>query len=275
MPKGSSRKPRQMSKKMTKQVETIVEKALAEELEEKRAISQYQAKSIESVIASGNVLTNQTNYFDLLAPITQVANSRSLSGAPGGAYGFRIGDEINLKKVIIKGYCYLPDLTAANQGNTQIGVRVMILKQKDKDSYGGFRADSHANKLLLDTVGVSGYQGPGQFNGAPLYLVREINRNEYAVRYDKVIHLSRDYIGGSSTSTKFAASSSKALKFFEHELTFGKGKKLNFTDGASIVPNNFPYLLVVGQVNMADPAVAVPAGTAKLTMSSTAVYTDA
>lgn len=264
-----------MSKKMTKQVEQIVEKALTEELEEKRAISQYQAVNINNVIPSGDVTSNDTNYFDLLAPITQTVNSRAFPGAPGGAYGFRIGDEINLKKVIIKGYVYLSDVTSTDQLNTQIGARIMILKQKDKDSFAGFRADSHANKLLLDTVGVSGYQGPGAFNGAPLDLVREINRNEFAVRYDKVINLSRDYIGGSSTTNKFAASSGKAIKFFEHELTFGKGKKMTFTDGASNTPNNFPYMLVVGQVNMANPEASVLNGTVRMTVTSTAVYTDA
>lgn len=275
MPKGSSRKPKTMSKNMVKQVEKVVEKALSEELEEKRAIQQYEGKGINNVIASGNVTSNNTNYFDLLAPITQVANSRSATGAPGGAYGFRIGDEVNLKRVKIKGFAYLTDVTAAQQLNTHIGVRIMILKQKDKDSSVGFRADSHANKLLLDQVGASGYQGPGSFNGAPLDLIREINRNEYSVRYDKVIYLSRDLIGGTSNTTRYSASTQKALKFFEHELTFGKGKKLNFTDGASISPNNFPYLLVCGQVNMADPTTSQPDGLTEISFTSTAEYTDA
>lgn len=275
MPKGSSRKPKSMSKNMVKQVEKVVEKALTEELEEKRAISQYEGKDIKNVIPSGDQTTNTNSYLDLMAPITQVANSRAFPGAPGGAYGFRIGDEINLKKVIIKGYCYLTDISSADALNTQVGVRVMILKQKDKDSFAGFRADSHANKLLLDTVGGSGYQGPGQFNGGPLDLIREINRNEYSVRYDKVIHLSRDSYQGSSTSTRFPLSSNKQLKFFEHELTFGKGKKINFTDGASNTPNNFPYLLVIGQANMANPGAVVPDGMTKISVTSTAVYTDA
>lgn len=275
MPKGASRKSKSMSKNMTKQVEKIVEKALEEELEEKRAIQQYEDKQVHNVIPSGDVTTDLNSYFDLLAPITQVANSRATIGAPGGAYGMRIGDEINIKRVKIKGFCYLSDLTSADQMNTQVGVRVMILKQKDKDSYAGFRADSHANKLLLDTVGASGYQGPGQFNGGPLDLIRDINRNEYSVRYDKVIHLSRDFIQGTSTSTRYSTSSSRQLKFFEHDLTFGKGKKLNFTDGASTTPNNFPYLLVVGQVNMANPTTVVPDGMVRISFSSTAEYTDA
>lgn len=256
-------------------IRKIVQEELAEELEEKRCISQYENKSINTVIPSGDVITNQTNFFDILAPIKQVVDTRAETGSPDGAYGFRVGDEINLKSVKIKGMVYLNDLTSDQAQNTSIGVRVMILKQKDKNSYAGFRADAHTNKLLLDTVGASGYQGPGPFNGSPLDLRREINRNEYSVRYDKTFYLSRDYIQGTSTSTRFAISSNNSLRFFEHDLTFGNGKKLTFTDGASTTPNQFPYLLVVGQAGMKDPTTAIQPGLARISVSSTAIYTDA
>lgn len=256
-------------------IRKIVQEELAEELEEKRAISQYENKSINTVIPSGDVLLNENNFFDILAPITQVANTRADTGAPGGAYGFRVGDEIMLKSVKIKGMVYLNDLTSAQAENTCVGVRVMILKQKDKNSYAGFRADAHTNKLLLDTVGASGYQGPGPFNGSPLDLRREINRNEYSVRYDKTFYLSRDFIQGTSTTTRYATSSNNSLRFFEHDLTFGNGKKLSFTDGASTTPNQFPYLLVVGQAGMKDPTTSIQDGLAAISVSSTAIYTDA
>lgn len=268
-------RPKSSGKSLEKNIRKVVQEELAEELEEKRCISQYENKSINTVIPSGDVTANQNNFFDILAPITQVANSRAETGAPGGAYGFRLGDEINLKKVKIKGMVYLNDLTSAQAVNTCVGVRVMILKQKDKNSYDGFRADAHTNKLLLDTVGASGYQGPGAFNGSPLDLRREINRNEYSVRYDKTFYLSRDFIQGTSTSTRFATSSNNSLRFFEHDLTFGNGKKLTFTDGASNTPNQFPYLLVVGQAGLKDPTTSIENGLAAVSVSSTAIYTDA
>lgn len=262
-------------KSLEKNIRKVVQEELAEELEEKRAISQYENAEIATVIASGDVTLNQTNFFDLLAPITQVGNSRADTGSPDGAYGMRVGDEINIKKVKIKGFVYLSDLTSASAENTRIGVRVMILKQKDKESYAGFRADAHTNKLLLDTVGATGYQGAGAFNGGPLDLRREINRNEFSVRYDKTFYLSRDFIQGTSGSTRFATSSNNALKFFEHDLTFGNGKKLTFTDGTATTPNQFPYLLVVGQAGMCDPTTAVVDGLCRVSVSSTAIYTDA
>ncbi len=268
-------RPKSSGKSREENIRKIVQEELAEELEEKRAISQYEDKSINTVVPSGDVLLNQANFFDILAPIKQTVNTRDDTGAPGGAYGFRVGDEINLKKVKIKGMVYLKDLTSAQQQNTSVGVRVMILKQKDKNSFAGFRADAHTNKLLLDTVGASGYQGPGAFNGSPLDLRREINRNEFSVRYDKTFYLSRDYIQGTSNTTKFAISSDKSLRFFEHDLTFGNGKKITFTDGQSDTPNNFPYLIVVGQAGMKDPNTSVENGLCAITVSSTAIYTDA
>lgn len=262
-------------KSLEKNIRKVVQEELAEELEEKRAISQYEDAEVATVIPSGDQTGNLNNFFDLLAPITQVANTRADTGSPGGAYGFRVGDEINLKKVKIKGMVYLSDITSASAENTRIGIRVMILKQKDKESFAGFRADAHTNRLLLDTVGASGYQGPGQFNGSPLDLRREINRNEFSVRYDKTFYLSRDFIQGTSGSTRFATSSNNSLKFFEHDLTFGNGKKLTFTDGASNTPNQFPYLLVVGQAGMCDPTSAIVDGLCRVSVSSTAIYTDA
>jgi len=265
-----------MSKKMTKQVETIVNKALAEELEEKRAIQQQDNVTIPNTIASGDV-TNVNNYQVLLPPINQVlANTKTGTIAPGqeGAYGFRIGDEINLKSVKIKGYVSMRDVTTDDNRQCKIGVRVMILKQKDKDSYAGFLADSHADKLLLDQVNSNSQQGPGLFDGSPLDLIKDINRNEFAVRYDKLFYLSRDVISGSGSS-RVSVSSKDTLRFFEHELTFGNGKKLNFTDGASTTPNNFPYLMVVGAADMTDPTTTIPSGLVAVTYNSVAVYTDA
>lgn len=276
MPKGSSRKPKTMSKNMTKQVEKIVDKALAEEIEEKRAIQQKDAVQLLNTIASGDV-TTIANFNELLPPIKQVlANTKTGTIVPGqeGAYGFRVGDEINLKSVKIKGYVNMIDVTTDQADQAKIGVRVMILKQKDKASYAGFLADAHTDKLLLDQVNSVGQMGPGVFDGSPLDLMKDINRNVFSVRYDKLMYLSRDVITG-GTSGRLSVSSKDSLKFFEHELTFGNGKKLDFTDGASTTPNNFPYLLVVGAADLANPNTTIPSGLVRLTYNATAVYTDA
>ncbi len=274
MPKGSSKKT--MSKKMTKQVESIVNKALSEELEEKRAIQQKDNVGIPATIASGDV-TTVANFQSLLPPINQVlANTKTGTIVPGqeGAYGFRIGDEINLKSVKIKGYVSMKDVTTDDNRDCKIGVRVMILKQKDKESYAGFLGDAHTDKLLLDQVNTAGQQGPGLFDGSPLDLIKDINRNEFSVRYDRLFYLSRDVITGSG-STRVSVGTKNTLKFFEHELTFGNGKKLSFTDGASTTPNNFPYLMVVGAADLVDPLTTIPNGLVSVTYNSVAVYTDA
>jgi len=265
-----------MSKKMTKQVENIVSKALSEELEEKRAIQQQDNVGLPATIASGNV-TAINNFQPLMPPIKQVlANTKTGTIVPGqeGAYGFRIGDEINLKSVKIKGYVSMRDVTTDDNRDCKIGVRVMILKQKDKESYAGFLADAHTDRLLLDQVNAAGQQGPGVFDGSPLDLIKDINRNEFAVRYDKLFYITRDVITGSGSS-RVGVSTKNSLKFFEHELTFGNGKKLNFTDGESTTPNNFPYVMVVGAADLTDPTTTIPSNLVSLTYNSVAVYTDA
>lgn len=269
------RKAMKTGRRFEKKVEEIVRKELAEELEEKRAMIQVEDKSLNTVIASGNV-SNNANFCALLPPIEQVVAERNDTAAAGGAYNFRVGDEINLKAVKIKGFVYMRDQTTDSNTNTRIGIRVMILKQKDKNSYAGFLADAHTNRLLLDSNPIGAPPGPGGFNGAPLDLKREINRNEFAVRYDKTFYLSRDLlIGSQSNSNRSGISSKDSLKFFEHTLTFGKGKKLTFTDGEADAPNEFPYVMVVGQTGLVDPTTSIPDGLGKMTYTATAIYTDA
>ena len=261
--------PRTYKKKnFDKRVKEIVLKELKDELEEKKSLVSYDNTTLNSNIPSGNVASS-FNYMRLLGPIDQISFSNTTGDE--GQYNMRIGDEICLKHVDIKGFVSMNDLTKDNQINCRLGVRVMILKQKDENTDIGFISNSHANLLLEN--GDLATPGPSGFTGRPLNLIQSINRDLYTVRYDKTFYLAQ------SVATPGAANSNQGpvgptLKFFQHKLTFGKrGLKLKYSDGNSDTPNNFPYVMVVGYSNMVDDAAAGN-NQINITMNSVATYTD-
>ena len=271
MPKSAK-----LSKSMKSQMQEIARDELKQELEEKKAIISYDQVSMNSNIPSGDV-QNSNNYFRLLPSIRQISSELTSTTDLQGGYNIRVGDEITLKRLDLKGYVAYNDITKNNEDSVRTGVRVMILRQRDENTDVGFIANSHANKLLVDSE--IGIPGPGSFSGVPLNLLDSINRDAYAVRYDKVFNLSASLQvaqeSGTNAAKRFTGSQNNTLKFFQHQLSFGKrGLKLKYTEGDSEDSNNFPYVMVVGYANLIDDGVASN-GAVKLTMSAVAHYTDA
>lgn len=257
------------TKRFEKSVKEIVREELKEEIEEKQAIISYDNNTLNANIPSGDV-TASFNYMRLLGPIDQVAYSQTATDQ--GGYNHRIGDEINLKRLNIQGFVSFNDLTIQQQANARIGVRVMILKQRDENTDVGFVSNSHANLMLQSGLTTP---GPSAFTGRPLNVIQSINRDLYAVRYDKTFYLSQAVqITGTSNPNRSTAGTDKTLKFFSHQMTFGKrGLKLKYTDGNSDTPNNFPYVMVIGYTNLVDNSAATN-GQVNVTMNSVAHYTD-
>ncbi len=256
------------SKRFQKSVKAIVREELKEEIEEKKALISYDNKTLNANIPSGDVQSS-FNYMRLLGPIEQISYQQTSQDQ--GGYNIRVGDEIMLKHVDIEGFVSMNDLTLAQQQNCRVGVRVMILKQRDENTDVGFVSNSHANMLLMN--GELSIPGPGQFSGRPLNVIQAINRDLYAVRYDKTFYLAQS-LDGDGQATNNGGPTKPTLRFFKHKLTFGKrGLKLKYSDGNSNTPNNFPYVMVVGYSNLVDSNVATN-GQVNITMNSVATYTD-
>lgn len=266
--KKASRKPN--SKRFVKSVQAIVRRELSEELEEKQAIVQYDNVPIQRNIPSGLVLNGQGNFFRLLPPITQ-----STVGEAGRAYGERIGNEISLKKLSIKYFCNYnsPDALEIRPQDHKIAVRVMILKCKLYNDVNKAFDDMPTDQILRfgNTVGVT---GPGPFEGDPLDLQSQINRDIFSVRYDKMHVLTAPVNISGATGVDLIAEPS-GLKFGEKTLTFGKnGLKLKFASNTDAVPNNFGYFMVVGTTSLSAPSR--PASLlCNMTVNCNAIYTDA
>ncbi len=257
-------------KNFDKTVKEIVRKELTEELEEKQAIVEYSAVPLLSAIPSGAVINGGGNFFKLMPQISQ-----STAGAAGKAYNERVGNEIRLKSVNIDGFLTYDSNRAISLENSKLAVRVMILRARELSDQELLFDNMPTDTLLrLGDFSSSGLAGPTNFTGVPLDSFRDINRDTFAVRYDKVHYLNANTVlsGTTSVTTTYTPS---GLKMFHHKLTFGKnGLKLKYSSGQDEQPNNFPYFMVVGVSSMAQNAV--PSNNiVEATFQMTSKYTDA
>lgn len=259
--KGSS------SKRFETSVKKIVHEELKEELEEKVAVIGFNDVTVSTPsIPNGNVSgsTNVTRIFPLISQGT-------------GQYNERIGNEIRLKYLDIKmllNYA-LAELSTNQNEDSALGVRIMILRQKDQNSAVGIVEDFQGNKLLENGL-TALTAGPAQFTGETFNLCQKINREQFSVRYDKVHYLEANFRQASSGSTSVSQSFfPPRTKIISKRLTFGKrGLKLTYGDGVSTDPTNFPYILVLGYASTVSNSVPSN-GILRYSYSANATYTDA
>lgn len=236
-------------KTFEKKVKEIVQMELDEELEEKIAIVEYPNQVPSREIPTGNIgITAQQNVFKLLPAIQQ-----SVSGDSGAKYNMRIGNQINLKEIDIDGFLsYRYPLTDSSIAypDAKIAVRVMIVRAKQFNDTAKAFADMPTNVLIRNGSNLSNHVGA--YGGYTMDSFRDINRDAFAVRYDKVHYLSCpvEIPGGATLSSDFGVIPS-GLKMFRHKLKFGRnGMTLKFSNQADSEAENFPYFLLVGYSSM-------------------------
>lgn len=252
------------SKRFEKSVKAIVRDELQEELEDKVAVIGMNDVDLDTAaIPNGNVATS-SNIVRILPLISQ----------GDGQYNERIGNEIRLKHLDVKmliNYA-LANLSTNNNEDTSLGIRVMILKQKDENASTGAVENFQGNKLLENGL-ASG--APAPFTGATFNLLQKINREQFSVRYDKVHYIDAVYRysgGGTNVTQSYFPPKSKVIS---KRLTFGKnGLKLTYGDGSSTNPTNFPYFMVIGVASTVS--TSVPSNNLlRYSYSANASYTDA
>lgn len=267
--------PRQMkksSKRFEKSVKAIVREELQEELEDKVAVIGQDMFNIDTAgIPTGNVATS-SNVIKLMPFINQGLNQ----------YNSRIGNEIRLKhldlKMIIAYDALQSRISADNPTDQSIGVRVMILRQKDENSANGLVENFQGNKLL-ENGGIS-VAGPASFTGQTFNLIQKINREQFSVRYDKTFYMDAPFSNKPVTAPNVPAEASQPVlppkvRTMQHRLKFGKnGLKLTFGDQLSESPTNFPYVMVIGYASTCS-SVAPSNNLVRVSYTSNAAYTDA
>ena len=249
MPRKSAQKN---SKKFEKNVKDIVRKELSEELELKHAITEYSNVPLLPAIPSGVVLNGQGNFFKLMPEIFQ-----STPGGAGSAYNERIGNEINLKELEINGFINFGPaaITGVEYRNAKLACRVMILRAKEVNDQQLLFDNMPTDALIRFGEQSTGNGGPVAYAGLPLDSFREINRDTFTVKYDKVHYLNAPATisGATSVTTSNVPS---GLKMIKHKLTFGKnGIKLKYSGSLDTQANNFPYFMVIGYSSLSQNAL--------------------
>ena len=265
--------PRKNKKQtLDKRVKDIVIKELEQEIEEKNAITQYNNVFIQSAIPTGVVLNGQGNFFKLLPEIFQ-----STTGSAGSAYNERIGNEICLKEIDIHGFLNsrqdIVNLVSSPE-NIKLAVRVMILRAKEVNDQELLFDNMPTDTLLRFGEQTTGFGGPISYQGQPLDSFRDVNRDTFSVKYDKVHYMNGPTFFPGTTNPDVTQIPS-SLKMFRHKMSFGKrGLKLKYSASSDTQPNNFPYFMVIGYSSMS--ANATPANNlCATTLSITSKYTDA
>jgi len=252
-------------------VKNLIREEIQDELEEKTALIGGSNTAVQSPsIPSGNVTAN-SNFPRIFPLITQGV----------GQYNFRIGNEIRLKHLDIKMLLqYVRPFDELDYTDTTVGVRVMILRQKDSnsdvDTVGNFQGDK-----LLENGNIV-VPGPSDFNGRTINLVQKINRDQFSVRYDKTFYLDKPLQIPTSTAVPPQTSGATIVYnkpprpvVMNHRLKFGKkGLSLTFGNATSDTPTNFPYVMVIGYASTISTS-APSNGLVQYSYTANADYTDA
>ena len=259
-------------KNFDKSVREIVQKELADEIEQKHAITEYFSTNIKKNIPSGVVLNGQGNFFKILPEIEQ-----SSTGEAGRAYNTRIGNEISLKSIDITGALNYANSNASQTQyeNAKIAVRVMILRAKEVSDVELLFDNMPTDTLItFGAQSATGANGPTSFGGYELDAFRQINRDTFSVRYDKVFYLDAPVLIPGTTAPDLAVIPSRS-RLFKHTMTFGKnGLKLKYSAQTDLNANNFPYFMVVGYSSMSS-GTQPSDNLARMTLSCVGHYTDA
>jgi len=263
-PKGSTN-----TKTFDKKVKELIHMELDDELEQKIAIREYPEVVPNRDIPSGNVATS-TNFFKLLPPIQQ-----SITGDSGAKYNMRVGNEINLKHIDIDGFLnYRFPLidSAVGYQDSKLAVRIMIVRAKQFNDTAKAFADMPTNVLIRNGSALS--QNVGPYSGFTLDSFRDINRDAFSVRYDKVHYVNAPVEVAGLTSVDLGVIPS-SLKLFKKRITFGKkGMKLTFSNQTDTEAENFPYFLMIGYSSMVN-STQPSNGLVSLNLSCVSHYTDA
>ncbi len=243
---GKSKASPKNTQRFQKSVKAIVREELREELEEKICQVDYGNVLLKRSIPSGSVTNGAGNFFKLMPLIQQ-----STTGLAGAKYNERIGNEIRLKELDIHGYMsYNGSFNQESSPNdSKLAVRVMILRAKTvSDQLTLF--DNMPTDTLIRQGAFGGTGGPTTYDGFVLDSFRDINRDTFAVKFDKVYYINAPVAVPGTTDVDLSFVPS-GLKILRHKIKFGKnGLKLKYSEQQDTEPNNLGLFMVVGYSSM-------------------------
>ena len=246
-----------------KKVKEIVRKELASEIEQKTAVIGTNSTIIDTAAIPDGDVQASDNFHPLMP----------LLDRGGAGYNQRIGNEVRLKHIDLKYLFNWVDGDGSNNYRDQaIGVRIMILKQKDNMNNIEALEDFRGNQLLEN--GAISTAGASQFVGNTFNLLQKVNRDRFTVRYDKVHYMQRARefnSGGSQLTHNYAPKPTTGSK----RLTFGKqGLKLKYATDSATKAVNFPYFICIGYASTMGSSSPI-GDLIEFSYTANAKYTDA
>lgn len=281
--KGKSRKYSSKKTSNDKKMEDVAQTVYNKMVEPKEAVTEQQNKTPSPAILTGDVLNAVipdqrpngaiSNYYYLLPAIAQ-----SVTGQAGRKYNTRIGNEITLKSIHLKGILNYTQTFADNllPQNKKIMVRFMVLSQKRAGSF-TTSLTNISNRLLTNAIGTP-FENTAPYSGVALDAIRGINRDVFTVHYEKDVYLEAPVIAkGTNTVTPDVGLVPSSIKFIDKKFYYGgkSGQKLTFANASAQVPENFAPFICIGYSSMSDPINAPSAGLVNFTYNATAQFSDA
>jgi len=193
-----------------------------------------------------------TNVVPLLSSIVQ-----------GTGEDNRLGNEITLKKIVIRGY-YKMNLPTGSAAASRILIRNAVMRQRnilDARTLTAATSVSLNYDILLESD--SAYTGSvGDYN-------TPWNKDNCIVRKEFKRAVSTDFISGSTNAEGIAES----YVFYTYTMTFGKGKVLHYRSDVAAYPEDFPFFMLQSASAMSS-AIVLPVGAVSFNMVATPYFYD-
>lgn len=254
MPRGKTTRPRPRARKGKG-----LEKRLATVERSLRAGRETKVVRTSGSLTLSASIPDQNKLLNLMPDIPQNATS-----------GGRIGNELRLKRLIIKSWVrYAPDdiNNATGIAEANMMMRMLILRQKDqRSSIGLLDGTNFVADELLESGEAS--QANGFRN-----IMSPLNRDLFVAKQDRKFKLTNN-VDGPGTNVDVGANPHN-FKVNNKTMTFGKmGKKLTYSkDVGTVQPFQFPW--VYTGVYATCTGSNAPFLNALLEYDITAYYTDA
>ena len=180
--------------------------------------------------------------------------------------GMRIGDQVTLQRMNVRGHLILQATTLVN---CRIGVRLMVVQPKRYSNY----EDIYSNYTLWMPFLLQNGPVSQAFVGNVQDLYLPINRNCVTVMYDKIHYLSTPQL---VTATAIGITSNdlyRTIKFFDINLKC-KNKTAKYQD-ANNTPLNYAPVIILGYVHLDGSAYNTFQTDVAMGYTSTVFYEDA
>lgn len=184
----------------------------------------------------------------------------------------RLGDQVTLQKLTIKGHMILTQGNSLSVANARIGVRIMMVQPKAYSNIDAIVANSSTwqNALLKKGGTTSAFTGA---TAADLYA--PLNTDVVTKYYDKIVYLSMPYYNVATSVGLVTQDLRQSTRFFSIVKKL-RGKKVlydsAFTTGAQ--PVNFCPVIVLGYVHLDGSAADVASTTVSLAFDSFLDFED-